>query len=191
MRSLNPIAQAIERVIELTYCYEIWRALTNIENKDRFGSVCETYDDFFFTIIRSLETSVVVIAYQLLGDRRNDVVSIRSLRESLPDGYCELSERIKSNIDARKDLISRVTSLRHNVYAHRNRDLTPQEVYEKAKITPNEYQSIVELAQKCVASLAEAFGERQEGVFLQELELSSASANKELANLMLTLSRGK
>lgn len=188
MQHLNPTAQAIERVIELTYCYEIWWSLVDRDNKDAFSPVCEQYDEFFSTAIHSFLLSITVITYQLF-ETRHDTVSINSLLEPLKTSHAGLVSQIKSEIDQQKSTIVKIFSLRNKVYAHRSNASLPEDVFRKVGVTPNQLRTVVALAQQCVALLADAVGERVEQDFLEELKSRSSWANEDLANLMRTLNK--
>jgi len=188
MQQINPTAQAIERVIELTHCYELWWALVDRDNKEVFSPVCERYDHFFSTTIHSLLLSITVITYQLFETRR-DTVSINLLMESLRVSHAGLVSQIESEIDQQKPIVVKVFALRNKVYAHRSNALIPEDVFKKAGVTPNQLKSVVVLAQRCVALLADAVGECVEQDFLEELKSISSLVNEDLANLMRTLNK--
>ena len=190
MKHLNPTAQAIERVVELTYCYEIWWSLVDRDSKEAFSPVCEQYDEFFPTAIHSFLLSITVITYQLFETRR-DTISINSLLEPLQNSHSGLVSQIKSEIDQQKPTIVKIFSLRNNVYAHRSNASVPEDVFKKVGVTPNQLRDVVVLAQRCVALIADAVGERAEHDFLEEIKLRSSWANEDLANLMRTLSEDK
>ena len=190
MQHLNPTAQAIERVVELTYCYEIWWSLVDRDNKEAFSLVCEQYDEFFSTAIHSLLLSITVITYQLFETRR-DTVSINSLLEPLKTSHAGLVNQLKSEIEQQKSTVVKIFSLRNKVYAHRSNASLPEDVFREVGVTPNQLRAVVTLAQRCVALLADAVGERVEENFLEELKSRSSWANADLTNLMRSLSEDK
>ncbi|MGN6153747.1 MAG: hypothetical protein ACTHOH_17340 [Lysobacteraceae bacterium] len=186
MQQLNPTAQAIERVIELTCCYEAWWSLVDRDNRDAYSPVFDRYGQFFSTTIHSLLLSFTVIAYQLF-ETRKDTVSINSLLSSLDVSHEKLVTYIKSEIDRQKPITAKVFALRSKVYAHRSKDVTPEEVFKNVGITPNELRSVLVLAQKCVALIAGAVGERAEQDLLKELKSQSLWMHEDLGSLMKTL----
>lgn len=186
--SKNLIIQVIDGVVDLACFHEIWWQLLSRDNEEKYKENCERYDDFFSSVIRSHELSIIVIIRRLFDDRR-DVASIVSLQKSLPGHHAELAAEIASNIAEKQSAISKITSLRHKVHAHRDKSIEPEVIYRNEAITPNEILSVVRLAQQCVASLAEAFGERDREVFLQGLELTVASTNRDLERLMIALGK--
>ena len=190
MQQLNPTAQAIERVIELTHCYEVWWALVDRDNKATLSPVCERYDHFFSTTIHSLLLSITVIAYQLFETRR-DTVSINTLMESLRESHAVLVSQMESEIDQKKPIIVKIFALRNKVYAHRSKALIPEDVFKQVGVTPNQLKSVVLLAQRCVALLADAVGECVEQDFLEELKSRSSWVNEDVANLMQTLNKNE
>jgi AbiU2 len=186
MPQINATAEAIERVVELTCCYETWRQLTNRENELIYKPVIEQYDEFFSTVIHSLLQSVSVISYQLF-ERRDDTVSIISLLKTLTGSHASLVSCIKADIDLHKPLLVKVFALRNKVYAHRSNAASPKEVFQSVVITPNELGSIVSLAQKCVVALADAVGERPKDELLDEIRARSSWADQDIVNLMSAL----
>lgn len=190
IQQLNPIAQAVERVIELTYCYELWWALVDRENQETFSPAYERYDHFFSTTIHSLLLSITVITYQLF-ETRPDTVSVNSLLGSLEATHSGLVAQIKSEIDQQKPVIAKVFALRNKVYAHRIKASAPEDVFRKVGVTPNQLKSVVVLAQRCVALLADAVGDHAERDLLEEFESRSSWANEDLLSLMQALNKNE
>ena len=188
MRPLNLTSQALESVVELTYCYEAWWSLVNRDNKASFGAPSERYDAFFSTASRSLLLSATVIAHQLFEKRKQgDTVSIETLLRSFPGANSQLEMQIRSEIKSNWPIVQKVFALRNEVYAHRSSASSPEDVFRKVAITPNQLKEVVGLAQRCVAQLAEAVGDRYEHEFLEELESISSLVKEDLADLMLAL----
>jgi hypothetical protein len=85
--------------------------------------------------------------------------------------------------------ITKVFALRNKVYAHRTNASIPEDVFRQVGVTPNQLRSVVVLAQRCVALLADAVGERAETDLLEELKSRSSWVSEDLVSLMQALNK--
>jgi len=148
----------------------------------------QRYGEFFYTVIHSLQLSLTIIVYQLFEKRKkDDTASIYSLVRSLPTEHEELALRITSDVKKSWPLVLKVFALRNEVYGHRSATFQPEDVFNRVGITPGQFKSLVELAQRCIASLAEVLEGRSESEFFDELRSRSSWATEDLGNIMLAI----
>jgi hypothetical protein len=147
----------IERVIELSRSYTIWWALVNKENYDRYKNVIDSHEDYFATIIQSLFQGFSVITYQLF-ERRKNTTSLPILLEELSATDSALARSLQDEIKQMEPLLGKAFSIRCKIYAHRNKSLAPEAVFNDAKLSPNDMEAIVSLSKKIILSIGEVAG---------------------------------
>jgi hypothetical protein len=146
-----------DRVFELTDYFTVWWDLSAKDNESTHRPVVETYGNYFSTIIHALLQCFAVVAYQLF-ETRKDTHSIPKLMRELEERGAYAGSVLRQEIDSNRSTLSKVFALRNKVFAHRVSAESPQLVFSKAGITPNEMKQIVELAQRAVGELVEANG---------------------------------
>jgi AbiU2 len=150
------IRETISDVIAFTWSYGIWWELVNKENFQRYSKAREAYPNFFQATIGSFEQGLCVITYRLFDEGKNNKIqSLPKLINHSKSSNASLAQQLQGLINAEKENIERIVSIRHGVYVHRNKSKSPQEIYLAAKIAPRKIKSLVYLSQKIVTALAE------------------------------------
>jgi len=147
------IREMVSEVIEFTRTYAVWRELMQPAKANVRG----VHQDFLLTVTNALVLSFCVGTYQLF-DRDTRTKSLIGLIEDIRPSDSVLAQKLTARITADKSVIERVSRLRNNVYAHRNKLQHPQDVFGAVKLTPRMMKALVQLAQEVVASLAVAVG---------------------------------
>jgi hypothetical protein len=98
-----------------------------------------------------------VMIWQLF-DPRKDTKSIPNLTRELQKANPKVAEKLREEAQKLKPLLDKMSLVRHNVYAHRNRQSTPHDIFAQAKITPRNVRTMVAAAQDLVCQLVVAAG---------------------------------
>jgi hypothetical protein len=147
------------QVIELIRYYTLWWYFVEKENAVRYAEVERNYPDFFITLADSLRAAFIVTAYRLF-DKRNDVTSFHQLLRLIetdirndPGMASQLPAKVselQAKLTAVEEPVRKITCLRHNVVAHRNRFTPPAEWFKIADITPREIETVVRAAEDII-----------------------------------------
>ncbi len=62
--------------------------------------------------------------------------------------------KLQQKIENHSAIVNKVTTLRHNVFGHRNKERSPQNVFAAVKLTPREMKTVVDLAQDIISTFA-------------------------------------
>jgi hypothetical protein len=189
---MTPITvdEMIEQVIELSRSHALWWYFINNENVKRFAKVEWCYPAFFGTILNSLRQSVCIILYQLF-DKRRDVTSLVGLVEELNGADPLLSRQLQDKIHGADAALKKVFSLRHKVFAHRDKAVAPQAVFASVKLTPRELKALVRLAQDIVSTLAQEAGMKPKAALEEQFRQLDDAVTTDADNLMRTLKDGE
>ncbi|MGZ4883694.1 MAG: AbiU2 domain-containing protein [Halobacteriota archaeon] len=126
--------------------YQIWWAYKSPDTRPRFIDTLNGYPLFFQTSIHAHFVALLVALYRLY-ETRHDTFNIpnllRSLRAQalLPDSTIDEIELLQKNL---KPLWLKVKLLRNEAFAHRTRALSFDEIFKKAKATPNDLRDLIE-----------------------------------------------
>ena len=152
-RQLNAIEEALDQVTQLSRHYALWWYLRKKSNVALYRNVLMRYPEVFVTIADSLLESYCVGIYRLF-DKRGDVISLIRLLEGLKKQNPAVARQLQKKIDTALDSLEKVRLLRHKIFGHRDRLLSPQDVFARVKLKPEEMQSLVDLAKEIVCALA-------------------------------------
>ena len=151
------IRETISDVIEFTWSYSIWWELGNKENFQRYSKVREAYPNFFRAMIGSFQQGLCVITHRLFDEGKNKKIqSLPKLISHLKSSNPSLARQLQVLVNAERENIEGIVSVRHGVYAHRDKSQSPEKIYFTAKITPRKIKSLVYLSQQIVVALAES-----------------------------------
>lgn len=182
------VRELIERAIELSRSYAVWRTLVNKESFERHEKVISDYHDFFSATTHSLFQGFSVITYQLF-ERRKDTTSIPSIIDRFESTHPAQARQLKDAIAAQKPLLGKVFLIRNNVYAHRNR-LKPLECFfSKAGLTAIEMESVVRFTQDTVAAIAEIAGVDTKAEIETDIQLRENCSRDDTRLIMETLQK--
>lgn len=132
-------------LLDASLAYDIWRAFTDISNRDTFEVTMRLFPRYFEAVIHTSLVTVIVTCYRLFEDRR-DTTNFPRLLRNLSDKYV-LSDTAKMKISSLKQDVlptwEKVAILRNNIFGHRSKKLNPQEAFQKAKITPYQLRDLI------------------------------------------------
>lgn len=143
---------------DVSSSYAVWRELTNAENRDVYECTKQTYEDFFVTVDRSTLAMVINGLYMLL-ENRQDTHNLRSAlqhQRSLGRIYEVRVDTWLDEVNSWKATITKIATLRSNIFAHRGGKLTSSEFAVRAGITPDEIGELIRNVETLLKAFAEA-----------------------------------
>ena len=152
----NYISELCHTTIVAWLNYEIWWVYKSKDTRPVYVDVMNKYPLFFQTSIHAHFVALVVALYRLY-ETRDDTFNIPSLLKTLrnesrlPEATLDLLEGIYKN--EAKPLWIKVNILRNKAFGHRSVAHTVEEVFEEAKVTPNELRDLVEVTKKLLNKL--------------------------------------
>jgi uncharacterized protein YfeS len=134
------------------------------------------YNEFFrFTPHAYLVAYVVYIAGMF--DKRKDTINLIRLSQEMKAAHLIQGQTI-TEVDALlasvTPLVSKVTILRHNAFAHRSASISYDAAFKKAEVTADQLRDLTELALKIVNRLLLARGLKDEVFTSLPLEAAKA-----------------
>ena len=155
---INEVSREIcDRVFELSDYFAVWWDLSDKNNEATHKPVIQAHGNYFSTITHALLQGYAVVAYQLF-ETRQDTHSIYTLLRELEERHAFDGSALRQTIERKRTILSKAFALRNKVFAHRISSETPEAVFTKAGITPDEMQELVHLAQRTAGELVEASG---------------------------------
>lgn len=145
----NMVREMTDEVLEFTRTYTVWRELMD---PSRFSARIN-HEDFLLTVQTSLLSPICVRTFQLF-DHDPKTKSLRTLIKDVRSSDPQLALELERSIKGQQAVIDKFCRLRHNVYAHRNKQQTPRDVFADVKLTPKMMNGMVQLAQDVVLRLA-------------------------------------
>lgn len=159
------VREVIDEVIEYSRVYASWRELMHpAQYNARFY-----HEEFLLTVSISLLSSFCVRTFQLF-DKDSRTKSLRTLITDIRQSHPRIAQKLESAISAQQPLLNKMIRLRHNVYAHRNKRLSPHDVFAAVKLTPKEMKLMVQLAQQVISEISDASGTGRESDIKQEFQ---------------------
>ena len=187
MRSLDEsVNELLERGIELARRYAVWWELVNEQHQALNNGVVSAHVDFFQTTSQALFESFSVIAYQLYETRR-DTIHISSIRDEPAATHAVATKRVSELIDECEPLRKKLSAIRANVYAHRNKLQTLEKIFERAGLLPEEMGRFVDLTAEIIGLLAEAAGVKTRNAVVDEITLRREYAAGDTVEVMRAL----
>lgn len=146
----------LTQVVELTEYFWLWwhimvkRARVHPDRPEHW------YPKIFFPVVDAVRQSFFINAYRLF-DKRRDAKSLWLLIAEVEKSNLTLAAQVKNKLAAQAEIVEKVASLRHHVFAHRSKKSPPEDFFTNAKLTPKEMEGIVKLAQEVVVMVAPSF----------------------------------
>lgn len=135
----------------------------------------------------SLLQGLFIISYQLC-DHRRDSKHIRSLIAEVSKRDAALGQQFSDQID--KFAIARkIALIRHKVFAHRDKNLTPHETLKASPIVIKEIAEMVHFIQDIASSVVEAVGGEKKAKVLAKISECECSARDAAFQVLGALSR--
>lgn len=130
--------------------YEIWWTYKEKQSRKRFVDILNAYPLFFQTSLHAHFVGMIIALYRLF-ETRNNSVNMPQLMDLLEkEGSIPESEvnRFKNEIKTIRPLWVKVSILRNNLFGHRSNALDNNEIWKKAKVTPNEFKKLIDESKK-------------------------------------------
>ncbi len=147
----NDIQDLSEIIIQTNMHYEIWWELSG-PNRPKIVSILNSNLHFWSTTINSHFTSLIIFLYKLY-DPRKDVLSLIKLKKTIMHNKLLNEKEIKileSKYEKANFIWKKVKILRHNYYAHISRKLSIENIYQKAKIKPDQFKELILISENIV-----------------------------------------
>ena len=128
------------------------------------------------------------MVYQLF-DKRSDSKSLVSLINELNRTNPSLAQQLQTKITKATSSLSKVVSLRHKVFAHRDKSSAPQVWFSAVRLTPKEMKALVVLAQDIICTLAEAPGTKRKEALKGRFSRCEDAVRSDVHNLMQALEK--
>lgn len=175
-----------ESVTELTRHYAIWHELVNAQERKQREAAVSEFSDFFASTALSHFMSFCTLTYQLY-DTRKDVKSIVKILRELKRKDESLAASLEQEVESHSELIAKIRDIRSNVFAHRAKMLTPEEVYSRVNLTTNMLGEIIGLAQDQTGRILDAFGVDTYHEFIDEVNNREFCAREDVQRLFHVL----
>lgn len=163
------IQDIVGQVIELTWCYSIWWVVADKSNRPKYQTVLMAYPNYFKATFELYQATFFVVAHRLF-DHEKSSVSLRSLVQSMATSNPTLTAVLEKKLDGSADRLSKVLRVRHNVYGHRSKSISPQTEFARLGIKPNDMKALVQLAQEIIIELAVELGEPESGALADKFK---------------------
>ena len=133
-------------IVTASLNYELWWAYRTSENRVRFTKAMNEYNPVFQTAINAHFLSTVVCLYRLF-ETRQDTANIPKLAKLLQERGL-IAEEVQDELAAFIEKVvkpnwQKVAILRSNSFAHDSLNLSNEEAFRKAEITPDQLGDLV------------------------------------------------
>lgn len=139
--------QELRNMVLSTYFnYDIWWVYKEKNEREHYIDILNRYLLFFKTSIHAHFVSIVVALYMLL-EPREDTINILGLVKILKENDKLKNDslvRIEKEIEQIKPLWGKIAILRSSIFAHRKNEYSVKELFDRAKITPDEIKKLIE-----------------------------------------------
>lgn len=186
--SEKTIEEMSDQVAALTRTYVIWWLLKEKKNMERYSPTMQLYPEFFGTVIESLIQGFCVITYQLF-DHNHGNKSLIALLKDTENVDAARAKVLTAKIDGHRPLLHKVFSIRGSVYAHRNKNESPEGIFKKVKLSPNQMKAIVDLAHDVICGIADAAKVETEADLREELRQDEQNARSDTYSMMQDLEK--
>jgi hypothetical protein len=180
MQKVLPIDDRIERAAQLVLrsrvFFDIWFYFEGSDTRPALLDTMQEYSEFF-RFAPHAHFVAFVISIVAIFDRRRDTISLRQLAREMTQSKL-LSAQAQTDVDVllrrTEPLVSKVTILRHNAFAHRSITISYDEAFKKAAVTPFQLRELTELALLIANQLGQARG--RDAHFFNEMPRDDAAA---------------
>jgi AbiU2 len=175
-----PIDDRIERAAQLVLrariYFDVW---FYFEGRDTRAGIMETMQEYseFFRFAPHAHFVAFIVSIAALFDKRRDTITLPGLVREMGKANL-LPAQTKSDVTAliaqAGPLVSKITILRHNAFAHRSATLSYDEAFKAAAVTAFQMRELTEIALKIANCLTQARGRGEH--FFNELVRNDAEA---------------
>lgn len=137
MSSVNSkIEEITGQGVFLYQAYGIWLELVHPNSNSKFEKVLKIHRELFTVLLESLFSSMVITMAALCERKRLDVLSIHSIVIELENIYPDLRPEIEEIMSPIESEIELLNQLRHKIYAHRDKHISPESVFSLVNMSP-------------------------------------------------------
>ncbi len=183
---LHRLKQDLEELFLLildAHCaYEIWWILVEKRRRKQYSNILFSFKEFFEPVIRANSTAMLIALYKLYDERNDTLNFIRILKDAEQLKIIDRSKvKFKRKLSEVRALWKKICILRNNVLAHRNYNMTVQEIYKLANITPNKIKRMIDLSLRLYNSvwikIEEHSKQLEEYTYMDTIKLLEALKN--------------
>ena len=129
--------------------YEVWWVFKDKEVCNEYLKTVNQYSLFFQTTIHAHFVATIVSLYRVY-ETRKDTYNIQGLFKRLKKTNFSESKlvELENLYKQAKPLWLKISVLRNKAFGHRNNQLTVSEIFEEAKVKPNEFKELMEVTKK-------------------------------------------
>lgn len=143
---------------------DLWSYFSEEKTYHQIIDVMRDYNEFFrFAPHAFLATYIIYIAG--IFERRNDTINLPLLISNSKKSS-KISDRESAEIDRlilqAKPIADKITILRHNAFAHRNANVSYNDVFRQADVSPDQFRELTDLTLNIVNRLLQAHGMRNQ-----------------------------
>jgi hypothetical protein len=131
----------------------------------------------FFRFAPHAHFVAFIVSIAALFDRRRDTITLPGLAKEMGKANllpAETKSEVTTLMAQAKPLVSKITILRHNAFAHRSASLSYDEAFKAAAVTALQMRELTEIALKIANCLTQARGRGEH--FFNELAQEDAEA---------------
>jgi hypothetical protein len=121
--------------------HDIWW-LYKGETRGRYLKGMNTYSEFFRFDEEAHFRAMIVGIMTLFDSRLHDTVPLSKLISDVEELGIN-TQSIKAKLDALKEPIRGIKFLRHKLFAHRDQAMTLNQIYEKARLRPDDIKLVL------------------------------------------------
>jgi hypothetical protein len=154
---------------------DIWWIYEAVHTRGKYLATMNRFSEFYRFDSHAHFVAMVMYLSQLF-EPRDDTLNLPSLAQKASSGGVaqSVTEQARLALDAARPLISKVMILRSNLFAHRSAKLSYAEVFDLAKVTPDQLRELSDFALRIVNLLGEAVGTDEK--FVHSLSAAHAEA---------------
>jgi hypothetical protein len=180
VRTPLPINDRVERAAQLVLrsriFFDIW---FYFESNDTRPSLLGTMREFneFFRFAPHAHFVAFIVTIAALFEKRRDTISLSGLARELENGNLlppQTQSEISRLFRQAAPLVSQVSLLRHNAFAHRSASLSYDDVFKMASVTTAQMRDLTEIALQIANHLTRAIGRSEH--FFNELPREDTEA---------------
>lgn len=128
--------------------YEIWWIYISKEGRDEYFKVFLHYKEYFETSAYA-HISMAAISLYKLFETRDDTVNFKNIiNDALVLKIIDAvdTQKLNPTIEKAKTIWIKINQLRSYLFAHRAKELTVEEIYNNANLTPDQIKELAELS---------------------------------------------
>ena len=180
----------VGQVIELTWGYSVWWVIADKSNRPKLQQVLESYPNYFQATFTLFQTAFFVSAHRLF-DYEKSSISLRSLVQSLETSNPARAAALKKRLRDNDDVLRKVLRLRHNVYGHRSKSVSPATEFARLGIKPKDMKTALQLAQEITVELALELGVRNSTLLADKFRRCEQDVRHEAFVILAALAKGE